>query len=212
MAFQTLCVGILALFLGLAMLFAGYRLFLVLLPIWGFFAGFFIGASAMAWLVGDSLLGTVAGWGVGFILGLILAILSYLFYLAGVAILAGSIGYALGSGLVFLLSDNLTVLAFTVGMIVAVIVAVVTLAFNVQKWVIIGLTALGGATALFLSAMLLFNRIELTQLGTNPVRAVLNDSPFWFILWLVIAAAGFAAQLNSTRDFEYVVPDSGRTW
>jgi hypothetical protein len=212
MGFQTVCVGILALFLGVAMLFAGFRLILILLPIWGFFAGFFMGATAMTWLIGDGFLATVAGWGVGFILGLIFAILSYLFYLAGVAIIAGSIGYTLGSGLVFLLSDDLTVLAFIVGLVAAVIVAIITLALNLQNWVIIALTALGGATALFLSILLLFNRIELSQLGTNPVRAILDDSPFWFILWLLIAAAGFAAQWASTRDYEFEVPDSGRSW
>ena len=212
MGFQTLCVGILALFLGLAMLFAGYRLFLVLLPIWGFFAGFFIGASAMTWLVGDGFLATVTGWGVGFILGLIFAILAYLFYLAGVAIIAGSIGYGLGSGLVFLLSDDLTVLAFIIGIVAAVIAAVITLALNLQKWVLIALTAFGGATALFLSLLLLFSRIELSQLGTNPVRAVLDDSPFWFILWLAIAGAGFAVQLFTTQDYEFEAPESGRSW
>ena len=45
MGLQVLCVSILALLLGLAALLAGYRLFLLLLPIWGFFAGFFIGAK-----------------------------------------------------------------------------------------------------------------------------------------------------------------------
>jgi hypothetical protein len=212
MAFQTLCVGIFALFLGVAMLFAGYRLFLILLPIWGFFAGFFIGASAMTWLLGDDFLGTVTGWGVGFILGLMFALLAYLFYLAGVAIVAGSIGYALGSGLVFLVSDDLTVLAFIVGAIAAIIAAVITLALNLQRWVIIGLTAFGGATALFLSLLLIFNRIDLSHIGTNPVRAVLDDSPFWFILWFGIAGAGFAVQLFTTRDFELVKPENGRSW
>ena len=81
MGLQVLCVSILAILLGLAALFAGYRLFLLLLPIWGFFAGFFIGATAITLLLGDSFLVTVTGWVVGFILGLIFAILSYLFYL-----------------------------------------------------------------------------------------------------------------------------------
>jgi hypothetical protein len=31
-----------ALFLGLVFCFAGYRVFLVMLPIWGFFAGFWL--------------------------------------------------------------------------------------------------------------------------------------------------------------------------
>ena len=37
MFFQTVLVSLLLILLGLAMTFAGYRFFVILLPIWGFF-------------------------------------------------------------------------------------------------------------------------------------------------------------------------------
>ena len=183
MGFETLCVSILALLLGLAALFAGYRFFLLLLPIWGFFAGFFLAVSAVTILFGDGFLATVLAWVVGFIVGLIFSLLSYLFYIAGVAILAGSVGYALGAGLMYAIFDDPAVLAFVVGLVAAILVALATLLLNLQKWVIIAITAVGGASGLFLSAMLLFNVVELSDLGSNPVQAVLNDSWFWFLIW-----------------------------
>lgn len=212
MGFETLCVSILALLLGLAALFAGYRLFLVLLPIWGFFAGFFLAVSAVTVLLGDGFLATVLGWAAGFILGLIFGLLSYLFYLAGVAILAGSVGYALGAGLMYAIFADPTLLAFAVGLVAAVIVAIVTLLLNLQKWVIIAITSVGGASGLFLSAMLLFNVIELSDLGVNPVQAVIDNSWFWFLIWVGLATLGFIAQAATTRTYVLEEPASGRAW
>ena len=212
MGFETLCVSIVALLLGLAALLAGYRLFLLLLPIWGFFAGFFLSVSAVTLLFGDGFLVTVLGWVVGFIVGLIFALLSYLFYLAGVAILAGSVGYALGAGLMYAIFNDPAVLAFVVGLVTAVVVAAGTILLNLQKWVIIAITSLGGAMGLFLSAMLLFNVIELSDLGSNPVQAVIGSSWFWFLILIGLAAVGFAAQTVTTRTYEFEAPESGRSW
>ena len=212
MGLQLLCVSILTLLLGLAMLFTGYRLFLLLLPIWGFFAGFFIGATALTLLLGDGFLVTMTGWVVGFILGLIFAILSYLFYIVGVAIVAGSIGYALGAGLIYAILPDATIVAFVVGLISAIIVAAFTLVLNLQKWVIITITALGGSTAILTSVLLLFNRISLSDLGNNPVQPVIQDSWFWFIVWLLLTVIGFAAQAATTRMYVMEAPDSGRAW
>lgn len=212
MGLQVLCVSILAFLLGLAALLAGYRLFLLLLPIWGFFAGFFIGATVLTLLLGDGFLVTVTGWVVGFILGLIFAILSYLFYFVGVAIVAGSIGYALGAGLIYAIIPDANIIAFVVGLISAIIVAGITLVLNLQKWIIIAITAIGGSTAVLTSILIFFGRIGLTDLGNNPVQPVIQDSWFWFIFWILLAAIGFAAQASTTRTYVIKAPDSGRAW
>ncbi len=47
MSFELLCMGLIALTFGLVVIFGGYRLFLVLLPIWGFFVGFYVGAQTI---------------------------------------------------------------------------------------------------------------------------------------------------------------------
>ena len=93
MAFELLCMGTIALLFGALVAFGGYRLFLVLLPIWGFFAGFILGAQAVHFLLNVGLFATVTGWVVGFFVGLIFAVLSYLFYFVAVGIVSFSFGY-----------------------------------------------------------------------------------------------------------------------
>ena len=99
MGFELLCMSIIALLIGVAVCFNGYRWFLVLLPILGFFWGFGLGAQTLQALFGIGFLSTVSSWIVGLIVGLVFTVLSYFFYIVGVAIMAGSFGYSLGVGL-----------------------------------------------------------------------------------------------------------------
>jgi len=94
MTFTLLCMALIALVFGLLVVFGGYRLFLVLLPIWGFFAGFLVGSQAVFFIFGDAFLGTITGWVVGFFVGLLFAVLSYLFYIFAVAVISFTAGYA----------------------------------------------------------------------------------------------------------------------
>src|SRR6476619_8218511 len=88
-----------ATFFGFVLAFGGYRFFLLLLPIWGFFFGFGLGAQTIQAIFGSGFLSDVTSWIVGFVVALIFAVLSYLFYIFAVALIAGSLGYALGTGL-----------------------------------------------------------------------------------------------------------------
>ena len=67
----TITLALFAVLLGVAFCFAGYRFFLVMLPIWGFFAGFWLGAQTTVLLFGDGFLATTTGWVVGFVAGII---------------------------------------------------------------------------------------------------------------------------------------------
>ena len=145
MGFELLCMSLIALVIGLAVCFNGYRWFLVLLPILGFFWGFGLGTQTLQALFGIGFVSTVSSWIVGFIVGLIFAVLSYLFYIVGVAIMAGSFGYTLGVGFMGLIGIDLGILSWIVGVVAGVIAAIATLVLNIQKWVIIALTSLGGA-------------------------------------------------------------------
>ena len=55
----AITLALFAVLLGAAFCFAGYRFFLVMLPIWGFFGGFWIGATVG--IFGAGLLGAVVG-------------------------------------------------------------------------------------------------------------------------------------------------------
>ena len=77
---STVLAVLFAAIIGIGFLLWGYRIFLVMLPIWGFFAGFWLGAGGISLFLGQGFLATVTGWVVGFALGVIGAVLSYLFY------------------------------------------------------------------------------------------------------------------------------------
>ncbi|MBV9324012.1 MAG: hypothetical protein JO352_09530 [Chloroflexi bacterium] len=56
--FALAITGMLALLFGMLLLFGGCRFFIFLLPIWGFFFGFGLGAQAVQALFGDAFLST----------------------------------------------------------------------------------------------------------------------------------------------------------
>ncbi len=139
------CGGLIALMFGTVLTFAGYRLFLVLLPIWGFFFGLVFGAQTMQALFGEGFLATITSWVVGFIVAVIFAVLSYMFYMFAVALVAGSLGYTIAVGLLTWIGMSTDWLLWIIGVVAAIALVIVTLIFNLQKWVIIAATAILGA-------------------------------------------------------------------
>ena len=199
LALELLCAGLIAFLFGLALTFAGYKLFLFLLPVWGFFFGLWLGAQSMQALFGEAFLATVTSWVVGFLVGAIFAVLSYLFYIAAVAIIAGSLGYYVAVGVLLALGLNLNWLVWLIGIVAAIALAIVTLRFNLQKWVIIIATSLLGAAVIFGGFYVMFN--PYTQLMENPIRAFLQANPLLMILTIAVAVFGFIVQYRNTRAF-----------
>jgi len=195
--FTLACAGLIGLLFGTALAFAGYRLFIFLLPVWGFFFGLALGAQTIQALFGDAFLATITSWVVGFVVALIFAVLSYAFYLFAVAIIGGSLGYALAVGLLTAIGLQMGFLVWLIGIIAGVALAIVTIVFNIQKWVIIAATAILGSATVFGTILLMFN--PAAQVMANPVRTMLSSSPLMAILFLVVAGLGIYFQFVSTR-------------
>jgi hypothetical protein len=187
---------------GLAIVFFGYRLFIVLLPIWGFFFGLGLGAQTVQLIFGDAFLATITSWVVGFIVGLIFAVLSYLFYLAGVAILSASAGYGLTVALLGAIGLSFGFIVWILGIIVGVILAYVVLKFNIQKYAVIVITAVGGTGAIIFTLLAGFGGLSPLDLIGNPVMAAISDSFLWLLFFVVVAIAGIVIQLRANRAFE----------
>ncbi|HJS17981.1 MAG TPA: hypothetical protein VJ785_04490 [Anaerolineales bacterium] len=200
--FTFACAGLIGLLFGTALTFAGYRLFLFLLPIWGFFFGLTLGAQAVQVLFGDGFLSTVTSWMVGFVVALVFALLSYVFYAFAVAIISGSLGYALAVGLLTWIGLDFGLIVWLIGIVAAVALAIVTLVFNIQKWVIIAATSIMGAGTIFGTILLMFN--PAASLLENPVQLLLSTSVFLTILFLVVAGLGIYFQFASTRSITVV--------
>ena len=201
MDIQTLLLGILAIAIGAAVAFAGYKFFLFLLPLFGFVAGFWIGSAAIAELFGSGTLVEVTSWVVGVVCGVILAIGSYFFWYIAVVALAGAVGAWLGGAVMSAIGFDGGLLNFLVALAVGVVFVVIAIALRFPKWVVLGLTALGGAGTAVSGLLLILGTIDIAAIQDGPFAAAWTAGPVWAIITLVIAVAGFLAQDRSTKDF-----------
>jgi hypothetical protein len=202
---ESLVLGIFALLIGALWAFFGFRFFLILLPIWGFFIGFLAGAQVMAALFGDGFLATVTGWVVGFVFGLVFAVLSYLYYWIAVILLGASVGYAVGTGLMDALSLGDGVLAVVVGLVVAAGAAFVTMVLRAPKYLVIALSAFGGSAAIIAGVLVIIGTVTVGELEFGIVGAALREissNIVWAIVWAVVGVAGLAYQVRSTLGLE----------
>ncbi len=202
MTLEVLAVSILALVIGALFCFLGFKFFLFLLPIWGFFAGFMAGAEVMSVLFGDGFLAVVTGWVIGFVLGLVFAILSYLYYWVAIVLLGGSIGYMIGAGVMSGLLDTTDgILVVAAGLIVGVLFAIGTAVLRAPKYLVIVLSAFGGSAAVVAGALLLFGTIELAAVEHGIVAAALKEiqsNIFWLLVWGILGALGVGYQVITT--------------
>jgi hypothetical protein len=108
--------GILAIIAGCAMLVAGQFVLRLVIPIWGFVAGFAFGAGIVADLADERFLGTVLGWVLGLVFAVIFAVLAYLYYYVAIVLAMGAAGFAIGSGIVVAFGISWNWVAVLVGL------------------------------------------------------------------------------------------------
>jgi len=194
-----------ALGIGIAFCFYGYRVFLVMLPIWGFFGGLWLGAEGVALILGEGFLATATGWAAGFVVGLVMALLSYAVYYIGVGLVAFVAGVGIAVGLLSAIGIDSNLILAIAGLATGIVLVILTLMLNLQKYVVTIITAIGGANALVLAPLLLLDRVSLDELQNvgNTIKPVLADSWFWLLVWLVLTGVGVFYQLRTNREFTF---------
>jgi len=213
MSFQDFLIGALILLAGAAFCFVGYRFFRILIAIWGFFAGFNLGTAAMTALFTNSpFLGTTTGIVVGLVIGVVFAALAYFFYYFAVVLLGASAGYELGSGLIGAIGlNNPGFVAVIVGVVLAVIFALLILVLNLPKLLIMVFTALGGAIAMLAGLLILVGQVKVAYLQYGDAVALVKASWFWSIVAIALAVVGFLAQWRSMQEYTLVWSESNPT-
>jgi hypothetical protein len=202
MVFQDFLIGLLLLVVGAAFCFVGYRFFRILIAIWGFFAGFNLGASGMVALFGQNFLGTATGWVLGIVVGLVIAVLAYFLYYVAIVVLGASVGYSIGSGLMGAIGlNNPGFLSVTVGVVLAVILTILILALNLPKLLIMVFTAIGGAATIVSGILLMFGQIHTVALQYGFAAAAIRASWFWSLVVIVLAVVGFVAQWRTMQEY-----------
>ena len=186
--------GLLAIIAGGAMLVAGQLVLRLMLPIWGFFAGFAFGAGLVADLADDRFLGTVLGWVLGLVFALVFALLAYLYYYVAVVIAMAAFGFAIGSGLVVALGIDWNWLAVLVGLFVGAIIGLAAIFADVPMIVLVILSSFAGAVGVVGGIMLLVGALDSADFTRGDFTNTVNNSWAWSLLLLVLAFAGILIQ------------------
>ncbi len=202
MSIELLCMALIGLGFGLIVAFWGYKLLWIILPIWGFFAGFALGAQTIGIILNEGFLASITGLVVGFAVGGIFAILSYLFYFLAVALLSGAFGYGLAVGILTWIGLDLDFLVWIIGIVVGVALAVLVLRFNIQKYAVIIITALAGTAVTIFVMLAAFGGLSTIELMLSPVARAIDDSGWWFLYFIIVAAAGIFFQLQTNKEYE----------
>jgi len=172
--------------------FAGYRVFRLVLGIYGFilgalFASAAVGTEHTLWMMGAALAG-----------GLIGALILIAAYFVGVALVGAGVG-ALAASLVW------SLIGHEPGAIVVIIFAVAgaLAALALQRYVIIGATAFGGAWTMIVGWFAFTGHRAADAAVRNNVWLAypMNPAPGdrWVVLaWIVLGLVGAAVQLGFT--------------
>jgi hypothetical protein len=178
---------------GLIACFAGYRVFRIVLGIYGFILGALLASSAMGtehtlWMIGAALLGGIVG-----------ALILIAAYFVGVALLGAGIG-ALAASLIWASLGRephaLVVIVFAIAGALA--------ALALQRFVIVGATAFGGAWTIIVGALALAgNRLAIDAAARNNVWLAypMNPAPgqHWVVfVWIALGIIGSIVQLGIT--------------
>lgn len=195
-------VGASVLLVGSAICCLGLRLWFITLPIWSFFAGFFIGADLVTAIAGDGFLSTVSSWIVGVAVGIGFALVAYYVWYAGQIIAAGSLGALLGSGLMAAVGVDSGWIVFLMAVLGAGVIAIAALALDIPKYLVAFSTALAGAAAVVAGLLLIFGRADLEHFDLGVAWTMIDDSWFWLIVWAVVAAVGLSAQMRGMAELD----------
>jgi hypothetical protein len=193
-AFQTPAAIILVVG-GLLACFAGYRIFRLVLGIYGFILGALLASSVIGtdqgfWMIVAALVGGIVG-----------ALILVLAYFAGVALLGAGIGAFLANAIWASFGREPHVF-----IVILLAVSGALAALALQRYVIVGSTAFGGAwTAIVGATTLIGKRVaaDATTLANSEVWLAypLDPAPGqkWVLfVWLALGFAGVIVQLTVT--------------
>ena len=195
---ESLIAGILLAVIGALVAAYGVRLFYLLLPVFGFLVGFVLGAQLLTAWLGDGFLATAAGWGVGLVLGVVFAVIAGVSFWAAIMILAGGVGWALGTGLLAAIGITDGLLPLVGGAVLAGVVAILAIYLDAPTLLVAVLTSFGGAAYAVAGVLVVLGTVALGGLQHGAVAA-LAGNPIAILAWAVLGLATFLFQLLEAR-------------
>lgn len=187
-------VGLVAILVGLAFCLRGYVAMRLVIPLWGAFAGFMLGAGLVSGASNGRFLATAAAWLVGLVVGLVFGALAYLYYEVTIVMAMATVGFALGATLLSALGVSWSWLVVVGGIAAGLALAVLAIRGNFPALLLVALTALGGASTTIFGVMLLIGTVDSNQLESADATEHVTDNGWWYVAYLALAIFGVVAQ------------------
>lgn len=193
---SDIVIGLIALLVGSVFCFRGYLAMRIVIPIWGAFAGFMLGAGITAG--SDGFLGSAVGWIVGIVLAVVFGMIAYLYYSVAVIIAMTAMGFVLGTSVLVALGVTWSWVIVLGGVTLAVVLSFVAIAGDLPMVLLTFLTALAGASTMVAGLMLLFGVVDLGDYDFAATTQFAADDWWWYVIYIGLAAAGIIAQFADT--------------
>ena len=166
----------------------------LVIPLWGAFAGFMLGAGLVS---GDAgFLGNALGWAVGFGLAIVFGLVAYLYYEVSVIIGMMAIGFVLGTSLMVALGVTWSWVIVLSGVVLAAVLAFVAIAGDLPMVLLTVLTALAGASTMVAGLMLLFGTFDTEDFDIGTTTEYVADDWWWFVIYGGLVVGGIVAQFT----------------
>lgn len=187
-----------AIAVGLLLCFRGFAAMRWILAAVGGFAGWQLGGWAASFIQVDPDFDTALRWGAVVFSVVLFGSLAYAFFVTGVLVAVGWIGYTIGAlaAARFEWTGWLTI-AFP--MAIAIGLVVVAFITKLPRLVLVLVTAVTGAAAVTAGALALVESIDLTGLDLSTAPGLLGHGLVWNLGFLVLAAAGVFVQLRTGK-------------
>lgn len=188
-----------AIAVGLLLCFRGFAAMRWIFALVGGVAGWQLGSWAATFIHFDPDFDTALRWGTTVFSAILLACLAYAFFVMGVLLAVGWVGYTAGGLAVgyFGLGDWQAV---ALPWVVAVLLVVAALVTKLPKLLLVILTGVTGAAAIIGGALALVESVDLTALDPVTAGGLLGYGLLWNLGFVALAAAGIALQLRSGRE------------
>jgi hypothetical protein len=138
----------------------------------------------------------VLGWILGFFVGLLFAVLAYLFYEIAVVLAFASIGFTLGSGLMTALNIDWNWFVILAGVAVGIVFGIVAVVTELPMLLLVVFSTIAGALAITAGLMLVFNATDTKDWNSTTVVDLIDDDWWWWVIAFALAIAGLVAQMS----------------
>ena len=174
--------------LGVLSSLLGLKLFKILLPLLGLVSGIMVGFAGVQGVFGSGTLSTTMAVFVSFVVGLLLAVLSYVFFELAVIVFVALIGASAFSylGVALGLREE-GFLVFMLALSGAIIGATVAARYGVGAQIVVALTSMLGVAWILAGFMLVVGKVSLDEIAATSVAAtmlrIVDQSFLWFFVW-----------------------------